>query len=299
MSTLRMAAVAAPFGRDLEADFGLIGRLIEQARDAGARLLALPEACLGGYLSHLEGTQGPGAGDEGPPALDPDGPEIRRLAALAGDLVVCAGYCEADGDDRYNSAVCVTGDGVLGRHRKVHQPLREDASYAAGDRFAAFDTPAGRLGMMICYDKAFPEAARTLALDGAEVVACLSAWPAARTNPAPDLAQDRWTRRFDLFDRARALENQVVWVSANQAGEFGSMRFVGSAKVVDPGGDVLASTGTAAGMAVAELDVAAALDGARRAMAHLRDRRPQAYTPVGASAARSETVADGAPVAAA
>src|SRR5579875_989988 len=121
-----MAAVAAPFGRDLAADFDQIRRLIGQAREAGARLVALPEACLGGYLSHLEGTDGPGAGD-GPPALDPGGPEIRRLAALAGDLVVCAGYCEADGPRRYSSAVCVSGDGVLGHHRKVHQPLREDA----------------------------------------------------------------------------------------------------------------------------------------------------------------------------
>jgi predicted amidohydrolase len=290
-----MAAVAAPFGRDLEADFALIGQLIGEAREAGARLLALPEACLGGYLSHLGGPDRPGGPDgpgDGPPALDPGGPEIRRLAALAGDLVVCAGYCEADGPRRYNSAVCVSGDGVLGRHRKVHQPLREDASYTAGDRFAAFDTPAGRLGLMICYDKAFPEAARTLALDGAQIVVCLSAWPAARTNPAPDLAQDRWTRRFDLFDRARALENQVVWVSANQAGTFGSLRFVASAKVVDPGGDVLASTGTAAGMAVADLDVPAALDGARRAMAHLRDRRPDAYTP-------ADRTVGGPPVAAA
>jgi N-carbamoylputrescine amidase len=297
-----MAAVAAQFGRDLAADFELAGRLIGQARAAGVQLLALPEACLGGYLSDLEGAEGPGGNDGGPPALDPDGPEIRRLAALAGDLVVCAGYCEADGDDRYNSAVCVTGDGVLGRHRKVHQPLREDASYAAGDRFAAFDTPVGRLGMMICYDKAFPEAARTLALDGAAIVACVSAWPAARTNPAPDLAEDRWTRRFDLFDRARALENQVVWVSANQAGTFGSLRFVGSAKVVDPGGDVLASTGTAAGMAVAELDVTAALDGARRAMAHLRDRRPDTYTAAPAAASASHLAgpaAEGTPVAAA
>jgi N-carbamoylputrescine amidase len=305
VNTLRMGTVAAPFGRDLAADFDLIGRLIGQAREAGVRLLALPEACLGGYLSDLEGTDGPGGDDGGPPALDPDGPEIRRLAELAGELVVCAGYCEADGDDRYNSAVCVSGDGVLGRHRKVHQPLREDASYAAGDRFTAFDTPAGRLGMMICYDKAFPEAARTLALDGAQIVACLSAWPAARTNPAPDLAEDRWTRRFDLFDRARALENQVVWVSANQAGTFGSLRFVGSAKVVDPGGDVLASTGTGAGLAVAELDVAAALDGARRAMAHLRDRRPETYTS-GVSDLTAPTAptangraADGTPVAAA
>src|ERR1700753_2613929 len=112
----------------------------------------------------------------GPAGLGPDGPEVRRLAELAGGRVVCAGYCEADGDDRYNSAVCVSGDGVLGRHRKVHQPLREDASYASGDRFEAFDTPVGRLGMMICYDKAFPEAARTPALERAHIVACLSAW---------------------------------------------------------------------------------------------------------------------------
>jgi predicted amidohydrolase len=273
MSMLRMGAVSAPFDRDLDADLGRIAALVAQARADGLRLLALPEAALGGYLTGLDGRA------EGPPALDPDGPEIRGLCALAGDLVLTVGYCEAAGGLRYNSAVCLTGDGVLGSHRKVHQPLNEDASYAAGDRFAAFDTPVGRLGMMICYDKAFPESARALALDGAQLVACLSAWPASATDPAPDLAQDRWTRRFDLFDRARALENQVVWLSANQSGRFGSLRFVGSAKIVDPGGEVLAGTGVSAGVAVTELDVEAALDRARRSMAHLRDRRPQAYEP--------------------
>jgi predicted amidohydrolase len=275
MSLLRMAAAAANFDRDLEADFARIERLIDTARDAEVRLLALPEAALGGYLLDLNGAAGP------PPPLSPDGPEIRRLARLAGEMVVAVGYCESDPDQGqlYNSAICVTGDGVLGRHRKVHQPLREDASYAAGNRFEAFDTPVGRLGMMICYDKAFPESARALALDGAEVVMCLSAWPASSTNQAPNLSQDRWKRRFDLFDRARALENQIVWLSANQSGEFGSLRFVASAKVVDPGGDVLADTGVRAGLAIAELDTQAALETARRSMAHLRDRRPDAYSP--------------------
>ncbi|SDC58655.1 carbon-nitrogen hydrolase family protein [Actinokineospora iranica] len=278
MTVLRMAAVAASFDRDLAADFDRVEHWVRAARADGVRLLALPEAALGGYLLSLDGTAG------APPPLRVDGPEIRRLSAIAGDMVVAVGYCEDGGGDRYNSVVCVTGDGVLGNHRKVHRPLNEDATYGAGDGFAAFDTPVGRLGMMICYDKAFPESARALALDGAEIVVCVSAWPGSATNPEPDLAKDRWKRRFDLFDRARALENQIVWLSANQSGTFGSMRFVASAKVVDPGGDVLADTGVAEGMAVAELDVRAALETARRSMGHLRDRQPHAYPVLGDSA---------------
>lgn len=270
---LTVAAVAENFGRDLDAAFVRIEQLLDQARAAGARLVVLPEATLGGYLSTLDGNP-----SSLPPALDADGPEVKRLAALAGDLVVTAGICEADVTARYNTAVAVTGDGLLGVHRKVHQPLGEGSWYQAGDAFAAFDSPIGRLGMMICYDKAFPESARALALDGADVIACMSAWPAARTNPTPDLADDRWKRRFDLYDRARALENQVLWVSANQSGTFGSLRFVSSAKVVDAGGDILAATGTGPGLALATVDLDAMLSSARGGMFHLRDRRPSAYT---------------------
>jgi predicted amidohydrolase len=271
MSVLRMAAVADAFDRDLDGDFERIAKTIDSASADGVQLLALPEACLGGYLADLDGDA------EQPPALRLDGPEIARLVQLAGDMVVCAGYCEADGDTRYNSVVCVGAGRVLGNHRKVHQPLRENASYASGSGFAAFDTPVGRIGMLICYDKAFPESARALALDGAEIIVCVSAWPGSRTNAPDDLAEDRWTRRFDLFDRARALENQVVWLSANQSGTFGSLRFVCSAKIVDPGGDILATTGVLPGIAVADVDVAAALGAARRSMGHLRDRRPDTY----------------------
>ncbi|MGZ6792854.1 MAG: carbon-nitrogen hydrolase family protein [Mycobacteriales bacterium] len=271
---MKVAAVAGSFGRDLEQAFADIARILDAAREEGVSLVVLPEAALGGYLADLEGQ-----GDVSlPPALDVDGPEVARLAALAGDLVVTAGLCESDGTSRYNSAVAVTGDGVLGVHRKVHQPLGEGASYAAGSSFEAFPTPVGRMGMMICYDKAFPESARSLALDGAEVIACMSAWPGSRTNADPDLAKDRWTQRFDLFDQARALENQVLWLSANQSGTFGSLRFVASAKVVGPGGNVLASTGVREGVAVAELDVEAAIGAARTGgMYHLGDRRPEAY----------------------
>lgn len=291
MTAITVAAAAENFGRDLEQAYSTIRRLADQARAAGAELLVLPEAALGGYLSSLGGGGAPTEDrwtesiSKLPPALSIDGPELVRVRSIAGDLVICLGICE-DGSGagggssythRYNTAVALTGDGILGVHRKVHQPLGENLSYAAGESFEAFDSPVGRMGMMICYDKAFPEAARALALDGAEIIACLSAWPAARTASSPDLNEDRWKRRFDLFDRARALENQVVWVSSNQSGHFGSLRFVASAKVVDPGGDVLADTGVGPGLAIASVDVSELLATARRSMFHLRDRRPETY----------------------
>jgi N-carbamoylputrescine amidase len=271
-ATVGIAAAAHNFDRDLDACWASIEALVGQARQHRSQLLVLPEAALGGYLANLSGDA-----DDLPPAFAPDGVEVARLAALAGDLVMCVGYCEADGSLRYNAAVCVHDGRVLGHHRKVHQPLGENKSYEAGDRFTAFDTPVGRLGMQICYDKAFPEGARSAALDGARIIASLSAWPGSRTAPSDDLAEDRWTKRFDLFDQARALENQVVWAASNQAGTFGALRFVGRAKVVGPGGDILAATGTTAGLAVAHVDLEAALGQARRSMFHLRDRRPDSY----------------------
>lgn len=280
MSTVGLAAAAAGFTRDLDEDLLQIETLIAQARAAGSDLLALPEAALGGYLSVL-GRGRDGSHDDAPeslpPVIDLDGPELRRIATAAREMTVVVGFCESDGTQRYNAAAALTGDGVLAVYRKVHQPLGESLFYAAGDGFAAFDSPIGRMGLLICYDKAFPEAGRALALDGAEIVACVSAWPASRTASAGNLAEDRWTQRFNLFDQARALENQIVWVAANQTGTFGSLRFVANAKVVGPGGDVLATTGTGSGLAIAAVDLEETVTTARRAMFHLGDRRPDLY----------------------
>jgi predicted amidohydrolase len=273
MGLLSIGATAASFGRDLSFDLDRIAALIEAARRSAVSLLVLPDAALGGYIDDLRNPDRSAL----PPALALDDPHLRKVAELAGDMVVCLGFCEADGDRRYNSAVCVTGDGILGHHRKVHQPAGESAAYTAGDRFAAFDTPAGRLGMLIDYDKTFPESARTLALDGAEILACLSAWPTSITNRAPKMAQDRQSRLFDLYDQARAAENQVVLVSSNQTGAHGRMRFLGQAKVVGPGGDILARTWSKAGLAVAALDVQAEIALARRVLNHLGELRPASY----------------------
>ena len=279
-----IAAVAAPFGRDLDACLERIERTVAEARRRGAGMVVFPESALGGYLRE------DGAADLLPPALELDGPEIERLAAAAGDTVVCAGFTEALPDGGLASAaVCLTRDGILGHHRKVHLPPAERFAFTAGSGFAAFDTPVGRVGMLLCYDKLFPEAARALVADGAEIVTCLAAWPADRHRPAPGIAADRQTRHFDAIDIARAVENQVVWVSANQSGEWGRLRFLGKARVVDPDGRVLSETGHGGGTALARIDPAAAIADTKLFIDHIADRRPAAYGATGVAEALGVT----------
>ncbi|SMH49407.1 Predicted amidohydrolase [Rathayibacter oskolensis] len=277
-----VGSVAANFTRDLDQNYALIASLAEEARGRGVEFLVLPEAAIGGYLSSL-GNHGDTVKTTSrslPPAIRVDGPELARVQEIVGDLMVAIGFCELDddGETRYNAAALLDGGQVYGSYRKVHQPLGEHMSYSPGPGYSTFDTPVGRVGLQICYDKAFPEAARSMALDGAEIIASLSAWPAARTATAENLQDDRWTYRFNQFDIARALDNQVFWLASNQSGTFGSLRYVGNAKVVDPGGNILATTLLGAGMAVADIDVRGTFEAMRGGMFHLRDRRPEAYS---------------------
>ncbi|UPW11551.1 carbon-nitrogen hydrolase family protein [Gordonia terrae] len=273
MRTVTLGALAAHFGRDVKRGVAKAVGIVESAATDGVDLLVFPDASLGGYLGDLREPDP----TELPPALQPDGPELAAIAAAAGDMTVCIGYTEAVGEQRFNTAVCLSGDGILGTHRKVHQPAGEALAYAAGDSFGAFDTPVGRVGMLIDYDKTFPESARTLALDGARIIAALSAWPASVTDRAARLPADRQSRLFDLYDCARAAENQVFVVSSNQTGVMGSLRFLGQAKVVGPGGDILATTRSKGGMATVTVDVDAEVDRARRVLSHLAELRPDTY----------------------
>jgi predicted amidohydrolase len=255
-------------------------RTIAAARQRGADLVVFPECALGGFIRE------PGAEENGPgvpQAIDPDGPEMARLSQAAGDLVVCIGYTERGANELYSSAVCISGDGVLGRHRKVHLPPAERFAYAPGKSFAAFDTPVGRVGMLLCYDKLFAGASQALVADGAEIIACLAAWAVDRRRPADDVAADRQVRHFDVIDQARAIEHQVVWVSANATGEWGPVRFPGGSKVVDPDGVVLAATGMTEGVAMATIDPREAIASVRLDIDHLNDRRPYSYGLVGAA----------------
>lgn len=270
------AAVAAPFGRDLDECLAATAATIAEARAGGAELVVYPECALGGP---------PGAGGENesptPPGIRLDGPEIATLIELCGETVLCIGVSEQAAGGLYSTSLCLSGAGIHGTHRKVHIPPSELRVYCAGERFAAFDTPLGRVGMLNCYDKVFPEAARALALDGAETIVSMSAWPACREKPADEIGDDIQSLHFDLMDQSRAVENQVVWISSNLSGPRGGLRYLGQAKVIDPDGRVLARTEPGEpGLALASIEAEDLISTTRRAISHLRDRRPLAYGPL-------------------
>jgi nitrilase len=291
--TLRVAVAAGHFGPDVAFNLRRVEAIVAEAAGAGAELLVLPHGLLTGYHDHLTA----GAPVTWPEAVCVDGPEVAEVVAAVKatgrPLVACFGITEAvtepaaeptteavtdgAGGKRANTALCVDATGVLGAHRKVHLPAGEVDRYRAGDGFAAVATPVGRLGLLVDYDKTFPEAARCLALDGAEILVCPCAWPASRTNRADSLARDRQRRLFDLYDRARAAENQVWLIAANQTGRHGALRFLGQSKVVRPDGEIVAAVGARAGLAVVDIDVAGGLDQARRRFHHLHERRPDRY----------------------
>ncbi len=282
MTDLTIAAAAAPFSRDMDECLATVARLIDDAREQGAGLLVLPEAALGGYIEDLHSEDA-----EPPPSLDPDGPELRRVMELAGDMVVCVGFFEEGGGGaRHNVAACVTGDGLLGLHRKVHMPLREGRLTTPGDRLAAFDTPVGRLGMLICYDKAFPEASRTLALDGAEIICFLSAWPASAHEPGTGACRTTASGADRSSGTARARRRTPSSSPPRtRPGTFGTLRFLGDARIVGPTATSSLRPTRSPAWRSRRFDVAATLERARRALSPIRDLRPDVYrtaAPIGA-----------------
>lgn len=288
---IRIGAVSAHFRRDIEFDLHRLGDIAEQAREQEVQLLVLPHGVLGGYHDSLDVTADGAPKPDGapqpdgspvsdlPPPLALDGPEVAQLLAASRGLTMVCGLTEQVGGCRANTAVLAVDGELVATHRKVHLPVGEQAHYVAGDCFAAHDTPVGRVGMMVDYDKTFPESARALAVDGAAVIAVPSAWPASRTGRADVLTHDRQRRMFDLYDQARAAENQVVVVSANQTGRHGQLQFFGGSKVVLPDGDIVANAGTRPGFVTAEVDIESTVERSRRRFYHLAERQHGAYRP--------------------
>ena len=139
-----------------------------------ADIIVLPELVTSGYM--FESVQE--AASVAITATDPLFAEWAAAAARGGAVVI-AGFCERGDDGRiYNSAVVVDGSGVTGVYRKVHLWDREKLWFEPGPAPpTVFDTSAGRIGVLVCYDLEFPEMARSLALAGAELIAVPTNWP--------------------------------------------------------------------------------------------------------------------------
>jgi predicted amidohydrolase len=149
------------------------------------------------------------------------------------EMYVVACFFEPEGESIFNSAVLFGRDGaVIGRYHKVHLPVYETWLVTAGDSFPAVETDIGVVGMLICYDQMWPEAAAACALNGARIIC----HPSAASLP-------------DYQMRARAMDSQVFYISSTRTGS----------RIVSPGARVLADAESAAeAVLTAEADIAGA-----------------------------------------
>jgi predicted amidohydrolase len=243
------AALQMTSTAEVDRNLATAERLVEAAAARGAQLVGLPE-----NFAFLRSE-----GQPVPDAQDLDGPWVRRMAALARRhrLTLLLGSLpeRIPGDTRVcNTSVLLGPDGAtLATYRKVHlfdidlpglEHLKESRSVKPGEAVVVTDSPAGRIGLSICYDVRFPELYRRLAFEGARVLAVPSAFT-DRTG------KDHW----EVLLRARAIENLAFVFAPAQAGQHGKGRAShGHAMIVDPWGTILAQVADGEGIALAELD---------------------------------------------
>ena len=181
--------------------------------------------------------------------LVPGGVTTSFLTHLAKKINTCfiAGLVEIDGDRIYNSSVIVGPHGFIGRYRKIHLFDTEKACFHAGTEAPpVFDLNGAIVGVMICFDWRFPETARSLALQGAEIIAHPS------NLVLPHCPQAMITR---------CLENRVFAITADRVGDERrvpgeSLHFIGQSQVVDPDGNILVrASETEEEVQIVEIDI--------------------------------------------
>jgi N-carbamoylputrescine amidase len=257
MKTLTVAALQARFSDELEADVARVVRLVEEAAERGAQVVLPPELFQGHYFCKTE--------DEGhfarafPMEEHPAVLAMQEAARRLG-IVIPTSYFERDGQHYYNSMALVDADGgILGNYRKSHIPdgpgYEEKFYFRPGNTgFRVWETKLGRLGVGICWDQWFPEAARAMVLEGAEVLFYPTAIGSEPEDPGLDTRR-LWRRAM----QGHAVSNLVPVVAANRTGVEDDQSFYGHSFICDHFGDVLTEIGDAAeGVIVAELDLAEA-----------------------------------------
>ncbi len=251
---------------------------IEEAARRGVQAVCLPELFLSRYPCQSEDTR---FFDLAEPVPGPT-TEALGAAAAANKVVVVASIFEKRAEGLYhNTAVVIDADGRLaGRYRKMHIPddprYYEKFYFTPGDLgFAAHQTACARLGVLVCWDQWFPEAARLTALAGAQILFYPTAigWHLAE----PPGIRRRQAEAWETIQRSHAIANGVYAAAVNRVGVEDGLEFFGGSFVAGPFGEVLARAGSRdEETLIAECDLRA-IEETRRNWPFLRDRRIDAY----------------------
>lgn len=285
MSTLTIAALQLHLAREDEAEnIAAVAALVEEAAGKGAKLILPPELFSGPYFCRIE--------DEAlfalarPTARHPSVIAMQALAKAHG-VAIPTSFFERDGHHYYNSLAMIGPDGeIMGTYRKSHIPdgpgYEEKFYFRPGnDGFKVWDVAGDegqmvRIGVGICWDQWYPEAARVMALQGAQALL----YPTAIGSEPYDETLDT-SRMWRRAMVGHAVSNCMPVVAANRTGSEGPedarQSFYGHSFITDEWGDLTQSYGAEEeGVLIAQLDLARAAKH-RAGMGFFRDRRPQLY----------------------
>jgi N-carbamoylputrescine amidase len=283
-ATVRIALIQHADQGDTDANLDLIADETAVAVRDGAQLILLQELHNGPYFCQ---TEDPAQFDRAEPI---PGPSTERLGELARvhRVVVVGSLFERRAPGLYhNTAVVLERDGSLaGRYRKMHIPddpgFHEKFYFTPGDLgFAPIDTSLGRLGVLVCWDQWYPEAARLMALAGAEMLLYPTAigWDMRDDEPERERQRDAWR----TVQRAHAVANGIPVLACNRVGREASphsqdpgIQFWGGSFVCGPQGEWLGRAGESAATLVVDVDKGRS-ETVRRIWPFLRDRRIDAY----------------------
>jgi predicted amidohydrolase len=270
MNEIAVAVVQMhPLLGKIEDNLGTMGRSIDQICAAQkVDLIVFPELATCGYELGLTFTD---------VAEKPSGHAVNYLSQRAADygthLVFGLVTKEKVESVIFNAAVLIGPDGeLLGEYRKLHLPGEERLAFRAGYRLPVFEATFGRVGILLGWDLAFPEAARSLTLDGADLVCVCANW-----GHSP--AQERllFVEEWRTYVQARAAENALFIAASNRIGEEYSYHFLGDSMVVGPRGEVYASIDEEIeGYAVATVDLDSVRE-TREELQLIQCRVPSAY----------------------
>jgi predicted amidohydrolase len=246
---------------DVRANLETIEKLAKSVSKQNPDMICFPELATTGYslnrnwLKHAE--EVPGRTSD----------ELCRIASEFGSYMIC-GVDELDSSSGkiHDSAILISPSGKLrGTYRKVHLWDQERKFFVHGYNFPTFQTKFGKIGIGICYDIEFPEAARALAMNGAKLLF----FPSAEMSPMEN--------HVDAYAKSRAAENCCFVAFSNRSGTEYKTHFFGSSQIVSPECKVLARSSVKSPVAIAEVDFEL-LDKTRPKLPYLSQLVPEAYS---------------------